>query len=308
MHDHSRMPSYCDRIIYRKTPTEGPAIILHEYYNSYANNTIMQSDHDLVYGIFSVGIGDKIIKILILTWNQSNQNPLIDDVISPDFFDKLNDPIYTGFESFDIICMSQQESSMYDTFSNIFERMDSLQKSIIHKQKTDLFDYEIFHGKTGVPRFYVRLSVLVKKELLGSNYNIINNSQCLQLPICSKSVVGIGLTLGDIPITLNFFAAHLPINTTARDMGLVLRTKALNEITDFIFDKFTSKDINQINQIDFIAGDLNFRYNTGNISGDQLVDQMTKTDSPLKGFAEGELNFGPTCKMNTCLNHKKNEK
>ena len=309
-YDLRRLPSWCDRILYRTIITD-PKLkdifkIEPEQYNSYVNNTIIKSDHDLVYGVFNITIPGLTpqIKVLIVTWNQANQNPIIDDVLDENFFSQMS-PSYVNFESFDIICIAQQESSMYDSFINIFDTTDSLQRSIINKYDNDANltkNYIIQHAKTGSPKFYVRETVLIKKSIFKSTYEIRTHSQCLKLPVCSKSICGIGFTFkidNKSPFTLNFFATHMPINTSDPDLGLELRINTSKEIIDFIKIHFTTGNINTINQIDFISGDLNFRYNIGSIEGDQLKSIM-KEKKAFIDFNEAEIIFNPTCKKNPC--------
>src|SRR5208283_555510 len=60
--DPNRLPSWCDRILYREILSESDKncfrIDLGQY-DSYTNDTIIKSDHDLVYGIFNIMIPDK---------------------------------------------------------------------------------------------------------------------------------------------------------------------------------------------------------------------------------------------------------
>lgn len=304
--DKSRIPSYCDRILYRNTfSPDGEYLfkIENEQYGSYANNKIAESDHNLVYAIYNI---NESIKILIITWNQANLNLPIDNIIDSNFFAQL-DPPYANFKSFDIICIGQQESSMYDSIYNIFNTTDSLQQSVIDKYNSSMSeDYVLQYTKIGVPKFYVRQSVLIRKNILQSDQFRIF-SHCLKIPMCSKSICGIGFTIliNDDPITLNFFNTHMPIDTSDIDMGLKLRISAYKEIDTFIREKFTIGTIGKINQIDFIAGDLNFRYNTGSIAGDQLDYIRLEDKSAFDNFIEPKIKFGPTCKMITCKNSNK---
>lgn len=305
--DKIRAPSYCDRILYRNIfSSDGEKIftIENEQYGSYTNNIIAKSDHNLVYSIFNI---NNLIKVLIITWNQANLNPMIDEVIDSNFFSQLNPP-YVDFKSFDIICIGQQESSMYDSLFTIFNTTDSLQQSIIDKYNTTSMskDYMLQYTKIGSPKFYVRQSILIRRDILQANQFRIF-SRCLKIPICAKSICGIGFTIliDNNPLTLNFFNTHMPINTSDIDLGLKLRISAYDQINTFIKKNFMIGTIGKINQIDFIAGDLNFRFNVGSIAGDQLDYVRLEAKSAFDGFIEPEIKFGPTCKMVTCNNSNK---
>lgn len=289
------MPSYCDRIIYRISH-EDKIKIIPEAYDSYVNSVIAKSSHDMVYGIYQIQIAGNSLKLLIVSWNQSSQSATINDILDKGFFTKIK---HTGLTDFDIICVAQQESEMYDVFVNVFNSIDMLQGSIIDYIKTNMTSYKVFHSKTGVPGFYVRLSVLIKSSLTETDFDTTIKTTCLRLPFCDKSIVGIGLNFRVIPLTINLFSTQFPT-----DVELRQREKVVDTVNKFIFNNFTNKHINQMNQVDFIIGDLNFRYNRGAIVGDQLDSVMGKWKS-LRGFVEPERKFGPTCKLIKCNIHKK---
>ena len=298
-YDPLREPSWCDRILYR---ISDPDIKINPIqYNSYANDIIITSDHDLVWGIFTIDILLTTIHILVITWNQANQNSKIDDILNSKFFSQMNSR-YHNLKSFDIICIAQQESNMYDTFLNIFDTVDSLQRSIINKYRREMTDtYIIQHTKEGVPKFYVRQTILIKKSILDPNSKVRIHTQCLK-SLCSKSICGIGNTfkINDKVFDLNFFAVHMPVAPADYDLGLQLRIDAYTSIDNFIEKYFRLED--RPSQIDFIAGDLNFRSNVGSIAGDQLDIIRSKNgwkgQTAFEEFNEGDRLFGPTCKFN----------
>jgi len=322
-YDPTRFPSYCDRILYRiiQLKNADPVDIKQIAYGSYVNNVIAKSDHNLVYGTFVLTMENTTINILVVTWNQSATSPKISEVLDKGFFNQLNLTDMTAIESFDIVCFSQQESVKSDSWFGIFEGEDSLQRSIIDRIKREAGNddddgskagsskagsskagtHVVYHDRVGTAKFYVRQSIIVRKDLDKKIVHTNVGNKCLSAGLCTKSISGIGLTLGGInpPLTLNFFAVHLPVDTKKSDMGLDLRIKAYKSIDKFMESKFVAKSARKLNQVDFVAGDFNFRYNVGNISGDQL-DQLRADKTVFEDFDEEDRGFAPSCKLRPC--------
>jgi hypothetical protein len=264
----NRTPSYCDRNI-KLEQLE---------YKSFNNDIISRSDHDLVYSKYEIRRGSKTLRLLFLTWNQGNQNVR---------FSELMKGMDSIFHDQNIIVFSQQES----------DSKDELQKTLIEHFKGT---YKSFDVSGGLGSFYVRLTVLVKEGI--KPQLIIKNKSCLNKKlkkiICSKSVVGISLKIGEKdPIILNLFATHFPVKVDAPDLGYEERIEAYEEVEKFMNQFHTQ--LSEIAAIDIIGGDLNFRYDTG-IKGDQLQKAINDKKA-FQGFKEGKFEaFAPTCKMCEC--------
>jgi len=310
-YDLSRYPSYCDRILSRtvQIKTAEDVSVEKTEYNSYVNHAIAKSDHDLVYAVYNVKNGDIDINILIVTWNQNGLSPRIANVLDPDFYKRIGIEGVKDHTFFDIIAFAQQESSHSDSLFGLLPGDDSLQNSLISFGKKEKMIVRA--ERTGFGNFHVRLTVMLTAEFNKRVVSVRKAAQCLNGELCTKSVCGIGLTLDTSSpnLSLNFFSAHMPVDIKKEDLGLDSRVKAYQKIDKFIEKKFTSQKSRDLNQIDFIAGDLNFRYNTGRIAGDQLTSVMAdgkafadfgEGESNFPPFEEGERGFPPTCKRQAC--------
>lgn len=300
-YDLSRFPSYCDRILARTVQIKSASDIVVDKiaYNSYTNTTIAKSDHDLVYAVYNINYEDIDVSVLALTWNQNGKSPKYQNVLDPDFYRKMNIEGVTDHKSFDIIVLSQQETPNSDSFFGLFEGDDTLQKSLVAFGKREKMVART--ARSGMGNFYVRLTVLLTEELNKKVIAVKKASECLNGELCTKSISGIGLTFKTSQpyLSVNFFSAHMPINVKKEDLGVDARVKAYQKIDKFMEKKFTAQTSSNLNQVDFILGDLNFRYNTGS-AGDQLT-QLMDEKKVFRDFDEGiEINFPPTCKRSVC--------
>lgn len=288
-----RNPSYCDRILYRFKQLNGDFTIEPTSYKSFTNETISKSDHDMVYATYQVNKeSNKLFDILFITWNQENL-----DVKADEAFKGLDE-----FDKYDIVVISQQESNSNDT----------LQTSLIEKYSNT---YQIFKDSIGggmlvdpiTGHFYVRVTIMIKKDTINATlykYEKLSSYQCLgnaYYPFsCTKSIIGIGIAikLEQKEFSLNVFGCHMPINTSIDDLGYKERVTAYKTMESHM-QTFSKLGIGSfIAELDIIGGDMNFRYNSG-MEGDQLIEGMKKGEI-FGSFKEGEITFGPTCKMCIC--------
>lgn len=289
-----RTPSYCDRILYRFKQRNGDFTIEQTSYKSFSNETISKSDHDMVYATYQINNkdGNKLFDILFITWNQENLDVKCDDV-----FKGLAD-----FDKYDIVVLSQQESN-----SN-----DSLQASLVEKYSNT---YHIFKDSIGggafvdpiTGHFYVRITAMLKKETMNASlykYEKAYSYQCLgntYYPFsCTKSIIGLGIAikLDQKEFSLNVFGCHMPINTKLDDLGYNERVTAYKTMEDHM-RTFNKIDVGKfVVELDIIGGDMNFRYDSDK-KEDQLIEGMKKGEI-FGSFKEGEITFGPTCKMCIC--------
>lgn len=290
-----RNPSYCDRILYRFKQMNNDIEVEQTAYKSFTNDIIAESDHDMVYATYQVKNkeGNKLLDILFITWNQENMDVKVDDVFKG----------FEDFNNYDIVILSQQESN----------RNDSLQSSLIDKY---INTHRIFKDSVGggilvdpiTGHFYVRVTVLLKKETV--NVSIYNKSSyaCLgsaTYPFsCTKSIVGVGVSikLDSKEFLLNVFGCHMPIDTSKENLGYEERVTAYKAM-ETQMQTFSQIGVGKfVAELDIIGGDMNFRYNSG-IDGDQLIEGMKKGEI-FSAFKEGEITFGPTCKMCICKEKK----
>lgn len=294
-----RNPSYCDRILYRFKQSTNDFSIEQTSYKSFTNETISKSDHDIVYATYQVNKDEKnSFDILFITWNQENLEVNCDDVFKG----------FDDFNKYDIVVLSQQESIKNDT----------LQTSLVEKYSNT---YNIFKDSIGggvlvdpiTGHFYVRIAVMVKKDKVNASlykYEKAYSYQCLgssYYPFsCTKTIIGVGVAikLDDKEFSLNVFGCHMPINTKLDDLGYNERVTAYKTMESHM-QTFSKLGVGKfVAELDIIGGDMNFRYNSG-IEGDQLIEGMKKGEV-FGSFKEGEITFGPTCKMCICKQLDKN--
>lgn len=316
LYNKTRVPSYCDRIIYEYSKD---IKVQNIHYESKYVEKIATTDHAITYFYATLNISNKNIKILYITFNQGgNQYPATTII---DTIDKSiqngKDTNYRNVANFDVIIVCQQET----------EGNDALYKDL--QNELNMKNNYSFNTFKGVPlkKFYVRLSVFVKKEFFNLAINakpsLIKN-ECINI-VCTKSYVGIVLDLNinkfEI-VRLNVFGCHLPISFSPKDLGSGYgeRIKALIEILKTvkeIINKPMSAGKYPDHHFSIIGGDLNFRIElNNNIDQLQLAMNIDKNKSLqsyfkgivgknyekqveyFKGWVEENINFIPSCKIN----------
>jgi len=280
-----RNPSYCDRILYRFKQMNPEFTIEQTSYKSFTNETISKSDHDMVYATYQVKNKDdnKFLDILFITWNQANLD-IKEDIVFKGFDD---------FNNYDVVIFSQQET----------QSTDILQLSLKNKYATThtIFDSSVGAGMLEyvVGAFNVRITVMIKKLFEA----LLHTKEYLCFGyVCTKSIVGVGVAIkidDNKEFSLNVFGCHMPINTSKDDLGYEERVTSYQNMETHM-QTFSKLGIGKfIAELDIIGGDMNFRYNSGSMKGDQLIEGMKKGEI-FSLFKEGEITFGPTCKMCVC--------
>jgi len=323
LYNKSRVPSYCDRVIYEHSKNIKVQNIRYE--SKYVEK-IATTDHAITYFCATLDISGKKLKILYITFNQGgNQYPaatIIDIIDKSIQASKLTgseskDNSYRNITNFDVIIICQQETGRNDTLYK------DLQNELNMKNNYSFNTYK------GLPinNFYVRLSIFVKKEFFNLSVNAkpsLIKSECINIA-CTKSYVGIVLDLNISKfeiVRLNVFGCHLPISFSPKDLGLGYgeRIRALIEILKTIkeiINKPMTAGKYPDHHFSIIGGDLNFRIELDhNIDQLQLAMNIDKNKSLqnyfrsivgvnyekqvdyFKGWIEENINFIPTCKLN----------
>ena len=303
----ARNPSYCDRILYisKKVPTKNKCITIANLpgsnsdskdefnnnvinftqtdYNSFADEIVAQSDHDMVYSKYKLQINNDTYNILFITWNQANR------IIN------FNELEYTKWDrdmdlkSQHVIILSQQESDSKDVMQETFIQL--MEKKGFSAHATS----------AGVMKFHIRLTVLIKPET-GLTF-LDKRSECTSKLLCTKAISGISfikkINNDKCKLMINFYGAHFPINTKKTDLGLSERNKALTQYASMItkFHKNKKEVANIIHTIDIIGGDLNFRV----INNKDQLTTIIKDNKILPGLTEEIPTFTPTCKKVECV-------
>lgn len=314
IYNTKRVPSYCDRIIYKHTNSvqiDNNAT----FYDSNYSKTIEKSDHAITYFTTTLNSNPNMpkLKLLYITFNQAGKSYDYEDVVNLIKFSKVdvnqqNDYkiMYGGKYNYDVIILCQQETALKETLCNQFR--DKLQN-----------EYNYLQKKKGLPltKFYVRLSVFIKKDI-----DIVNNSvksECFNI-VCTKSYIGIIVILKlekRYTIKLNIFGTHLPVKTSVSDLGYAQRLKALIRMLKII------NCSNYLNCFSIIGGDLNFRIDIDHhmdqlnlaLSSEKLTDteldkyfkkmvgpNFAKQIGYFKNWKEKAINFIPSCKINELIN------
>lgn len=258
-YEPSRIPSYCDRIIYKSNS------IIPIKYETKTNKVLCKSDHLLVYGVFKFN-GKQYI---IITFNIDNLDAKEEN------YKSLHDHIYIGNSNYDVIIYCFQESATTNILDRIMEsyRQNYYKKYNFYKSSSSsMFDMNV--------RLYIYTKTKPQNVKILPTLSIGNWKQKL---VNSKAAVGIVID------SLCIVSTHLPIDTTKKDptkdyMGNQLRIEALTSISKW------TQDYEHI----IIAGDLNFRCLDKECKTDQL-----STFIQTKIYKEfGKLD-NKTCKMNS---------
>lgn len=275
MYNKTRTPSFCDRIIYKGdiNPLK---------YDSYVDEIISRSDHNLVYGEFEY-LNKKYI---LLTWNVAGKNHTnINERTLSRLYDQLLD------KNFDYLIFSLQELADTTTLKNQLKTLlepkgykcDSHEKQTILSLKFGV-QLLIFYKPTEVTK--------QTGEIYKSTTSHISSkdAKCFEF-ICIKLYVLLDLGNG-----LTIVACHLPVKPSDRQtLGNNNRINALKKIMNDVKNK----------QNVIIIGDLNFRIVQDN--KEQLTEFLNSNDNKLNDIqiykeftSNGEPLKHPSCKLDTC--------
>lgn len=279
IYDEKRIPSNCDRILYRGSISP----IKYDIYND--DELIRKSDHLMVYGTFNF----KEEKGIIFTWNiaKSHNSTTILEGIK-----LLIKKLITFNEDYIVFCL--QESPQHDKFQSILIDQINLNNSnykIICNSSNSLSGQNvrliIFNKKIGVSLSdYKNCSNTI--DNISSQVNYLDTFYKPNIFDIKKNILGtkawVAITIDD----LTFISCHLPIDTSIKDcnnyLGNNLRINALKKI---------NTKLNNKNNI-ILAGDLNFRFIDDNT--DQL-NEVVKQDTNFKEFGKLQIK---TCKLKSC--------
>jgi hypothetical protein len=270
-YEPSRIPSYCDRIIYKGNNIKPIK------YETKTNKVLCKSDHLLVYGAFTFN-GKQC---LIVTFNidnldakEENYNSLKEYIYFQREYTNIllaNKLFRSNKDYYDMIIYCFQESASTNILDRIMEGYTTYHFKNYNLYKTSsssMFNMNV--------RLYVYTKIKPQQVKLLSTLSLGNWKQRL---VNSKAAVGIVID------GLCIVGTHFPIDTSKKDpnddyMGNSLRIDALHAI-----NKWTQNYQNII-----IAGDLNFRCLDKNCMNEQLARLIKQ----YKEF--GKLD-NKTCKM-----------
>lgn len=259
-YDNDRIPSNCDRVLYKTSSDVGITQIKYDVIKDY--NFVRLSDHLMVFAEFTYNDGLK--KGIIFTWNIASLH--FDEKDSLEEMQQFISDYRLTTDGYDIICFCFQEVGSTNKFKDVL--IQNIGSSGYHVQQNFM--------RFSLPKYGISILCFTKPPY----------TSCSKKCYPSGSFKKLKRTKGYAGIMVDgilFLSAHFSIDTSSPDLGLERRKSNLIKIQD---------DLTQYPNI-ILAGDLNFR----NIGGDQLTRLL---DTKFTEFKElGKLQT-PTCKVETC--------
>lgn len=283
MYDDKRIPSFCDRILYKGN-------IKVENYGTILASRLCESDHLLVFGEFM----HNNLNGLLITFNIDKLDKKEENAIFlKNTFEKIIMKASQNKLDYVVVCL--QESASTNIIKNIFNTIvsdlnNNSQPELLNKFKQNInwtLSYSTSSSFTNQNSKIVIIHNNLNKpiELTKLYYGSIG-----QLIAGSKSAIGFNFN------DICFICCHLPIDTSKKTqepnyMGNNLRIEALEKITNSL-----KKYPNCI-----ISGDLNFRiYKNPNGDKVEQLDQLIKQKpiwiSQYKEFGNLDVE---SCKLNS---------
>jgi hypothetical protein len=279
IYDQTRIPSFCDRIIYK-----GNLKIIN--YGTILASKLCGSDHLVVFGEFEYNNELR----LVITFNidkldkDSINNELIKNSLENIILKISN---RSNLDYYDQIILCFQESA---STSNLKMIINSIVDKINLSNLTNLQYTMVYSKSKSLTHQNTKIFIIYKNNIKSiEKIYPIYFGNTLQYLAKSKSAIGIVID------NLCYICCHLPINTNEKNynsdyLGNKLRIKALKKIIENI-----SKYQNVI-----ICGDFNFRiYNTQNDKLEQFNDLLLNKPKFLIEYHEfGKLKV-KSCKINS---------
>lgn len=284
--DTKRIPSYCDRIIYRSNDKQ---LTFSEGYKVITDDFISYSDHKMISATFDYG--QKSYKLF--SWNMGafDSKAFCENVLTRQI-EKFCTK-YIGTFNGNYVIFGLQESVIDSYFIYMLQKiMPKFSFTLVNHVTTK-------GGLLSFNKKFIIQQLVFKKVGSGNNYSqegIVGESGFTMGAAGFKSVLG--HTKSFVYWTkskdLTIVVTHLPINTKDQKiqgvLGVNLRKRALAEI----IHRFQNSP-----QL-VIMGDLNFRRELATHTNTQGQNQLTntlKTESFLREFSEPD---GKTPNMFTC--------
>ena len=307
---HNILPSYCDRIIFKRKTSN-----IYDFnpieYNSFYDDMLDTAEHNMIYGKFNLKYNyDNMIKnfksnlnIIYISFNNSKFSEKID---MEALLNNMNKQM--SILGNDIVILALQDIQNYNK--------SKLKEKLLFDYLNDQAQkYTLIVDKfKGSPSSQIGLFVYIKSQLMGNDQNKLvidnKNEECFKL-ICKRSYVGytlkflyknyVGITS---EICFNIINTHLSFDPDDNNLGFNERKEQLLKIIKYL-NKINEKQTDYIN---ILGGDLNFRLKSYSDNYDELYsdpeinnnlylyfEPYMREKGILGKIPFNEMPFNPTC-------------